>query len=67
MQPAIKMYKYYKNMEYYIMFVDKNWNSKENPFTVDIDVVESCLQMKFFELQSDKSLKTAFHDGYNLV
>ena len=39
----------------------------QNPFVVDIDDVESCLQMEIIELQSDESLKTAFHNGHNLV
>ncbi|VVC38750.1 Domain of unknown function DUF4371 [Cinara cedri] len=38
----------------------------QNLFVVDIDDVESCLQMEIIELQSEESLKTAFHDGHNL-
>jgi len=37
-----------------------------NPFAVDTDDAESCLQMKIIELQSNESLKTAFRDGNNL-
>lgn len=45
----------------------KNRYSKQNPFAFDIDEVESRLQIEFIESQSDESLKTAFHEGHNLV
>jgi len=47
--------------------IDSKIKLLQNPFIVDIDDIESCLQMEIIELQSDRSLKTAFHDDHNLI
>jgi len=47
--------------------IDSKMKLLQNPFTIDIDDAESCLQLELIELQSDESLKTAFHVAHNLI